>query len=131
MIRRLPRSTRTDTLFPYTTLFRSGNAEIKAATGCCVTGPAAESVKIPTLDRLVKEGDTVMLGEHAAHVIEVPSHTSVHIASHMPAEPLFFIRFPLFPLSFFPLFVCPSYLMFFFIPLLFFLFSSFSLFFFL
>src|SRR3546814_16266636 len=27
MIRRPPRSTRTDTLFPYTTLFRSGHAE--------------------------------------------------------------------------------------------------------
>src|SRR3546814_5137407 len=27
MIRRLPRSTRTDTLFPYTTLFRSGRPE--------------------------------------------------------------------------------------------------------
>src|SRR3546814_13103331 len=27
MIRRPPRSTRTDTLFPYTTLFRSGDAE--------------------------------------------------------------------------------------------------------
>src|SRR3546814_1778644 len=27
MIRRPPRSTRTDTLFPYTTLFRSGNAD--------------------------------------------------------------------------------------------------------
>src|SRR3546814_13944145 len=28
MIRRPPRSTRTDTLFPYTTLFRSGDLEI-------------------------------------------------------------------------------------------------------
>src|SRR3546814_10961747 len=28
MIRRQPRSTRTDTLFPYTTLFRSGHAEV-------------------------------------------------------------------------------------------------------
>src|SRR3546814_5098984 len=28
MIRRTPRSTRTDTLFPYTTLFRSGHAEL-------------------------------------------------------------------------------------------------------
>src|SRR3546814_17282885 len=28
MIRRPPRSTRTDTLFPYTTLFRSGQADI-------------------------------------------------------------------------------------------------------
>src|SRR3546814_8767901 len=30
MIRRPPRSTRTDTLFPYTTLFRSGNAATHA-----------------------------------------------------------------------------------------------------
>src|SRR3546814_3679094 len=31
MIRRPPRSTRTDTLFPYTTLFRSVQPQIKAA----------------------------------------------------------------------------------------------------
>src|SRR3546814_7469672 len=30
MIRRPPRSTRTDTLFPYTTLFRSAHGEVKA-----------------------------------------------------------------------------------------------------
>src|SRR3546814_2274173 len=34
MIRRPPRSTRTDTLFPYTTLFRSG-ATPTAASRCC------------------------------------------------------------------------------------------------
>src|SRR3546814_4888208 len=33
MIRRPPRSTRTDTLFPYTTLFRSERAVLSAATG--------------------------------------------------------------------------------------------------
>src|SRR3546814_10411468 len=34
MIRRPPRSTRTDTLFPYTTLFRSaGSGSVKAASG--------------------------------------------------------------------------------------------------
>ncbi|HEY9580667.1 MAG TPA: hydroxyacylglutathione hydrolase [Rhizorhapis sp.] len=76
-----------------------GNAEIKAATGCCVTGPAAEAAKIPTLDRLVKEGDTVMLGEHAAHVIEVPAHTAGHIAYHMPDEPLIFIGDTLFAMG--------------------------------
>ena len=27
-----------------------GNAEIKAATGCTITGPAAEAERIPTLD---------------------------------------------------------------------------------
>src|SRR3546814_15910081 len=31
MIRRPPRSTRTDTLFPYTTLFRSATTEVQAA----------------------------------------------------------------------------------------------------
>src|SRR3546814_3496522 len=31
MIRRPPRSTRTDTLFPYTTLFRSSDRHLKAA----------------------------------------------------------------------------------------------------
>src|SRR3546814_1021604 len=33
MIRRPPRSTRTDTLFPYTTLFRSGELRIDDSTG--------------------------------------------------------------------------------------------------
>src|SRR3546814_9674338 len=32
MIRRPPRSTRTDTLFPYTTLFRSGSREVEAVS---------------------------------------------------------------------------------------------------
>src|SRR3546814_6329585 len=33
MIRRPPRSTRTDTLFPYTTLFRSGRTDRSIGTG--------------------------------------------------------------------------------------------------
>src|SRR3546814_18653358 len=37
MIRRPPRSTRTDTLFPYTTLFRSWAATIQGETGPAVT----------------------------------------------------------------------------------------------
>src|SRR3546814_2654910 len=35
MIRRPPRSTRTDTLFPYTTLFRSPGGASTCAAGCC------------------------------------------------------------------------------------------------
>src|SRR3546814_4739708 len=34
MIRRPPRSTRTDTLFPYTTLFRSSRAPLRRPTPC-------------------------------------------------------------------------------------------------
>src|SRR3546814_4382483 len=37
MIRRPPRSTRTDTLFPYTTLFRSGLIGNPYSIGCIIT----------------------------------------------------------------------------------------------
>src|SRR3546814_2436631 len=48
MIRRPPRSTRTDTLFPYTTLFRSWELGIRAMqrTGCHDRNPAFQS-RIP------------------------------------------------------------------------------------
>ncbi|MCF8708130.1 hydroxyacylglutathione hydrolase [Rhizorhapis sp. SPR117] len=76
-----------------------GNAQIKAATGCFITGPAAEAAKIETLDRKVSEGDTVMIGEHTAYVLEVPAHTAGHIAYHMPDEPLIFIGDTLFAMG--------------------------------
>src|SRR3546814_2322076 len=41
MIRRPPRSTRTDTLFPYTTLFRSGETQIALGGGVLVIRPPA------------------------------------------------------------------------------------------
>src|SRR3546814_20451608 len=40
MIRRPPRSTRTDTLFPYTTLFRSGARAVREAPRPAAEGPA-------------------------------------------------------------------------------------------
>src|SRR3546814_12948396 len=43
MIRRPPRSTRTDTLFPYTTLFRSHRAEAVARHGVAVEAHPAQS----------------------------------------------------------------------------------------
>src|SRR3546814_2380528 len=42
MIRRPPRSTRTDTLFPYTTLFRSGWSRATSETSPCVVRPAGQ-----------------------------------------------------------------------------------------
>src|SRR3546814_11931108 len=59
MIRRPPRSTRTDTLFPYTTLFRSGSAEhglggVDVARGgdCGIDQARARRIN---LDRLLAE----------------------------------------------------------------------------
>jgi hydroxyacylglutathione hydrolase len=68
-----------------------GNAAIKTATGCLVTGPAAEAARIPTLDRLVGEGDGVALGAVEATVLEVPAHTAGHIAYHLHAEEAVFV----------------------------------------
>src|SRR3546814_3146188 len=39
MIRRPPRSTRTDTLFPYTTLFRSNKARRRSVSACMNDSP--------------------------------------------------------------------------------------------
>lgn len=76
-----------------------GNAAIKEATGCHVTGPEAEQDRIPTLDRMVKEGDTVKLGNVTAEVIDVPAHTAGHIAFHIPSEKMVFVGDTLFAMG--------------------------------
>jgi len=76
-----------------------GNAEIKAATGCSITGPAAEAARIPTLDRQVKEGDRVRLGALEAGVLEVPAHTAGHIAYHFASEHVIFVGDTLFAMG--------------------------------
>ena len=55
-----------------------GNLAIKDATGARISGPEAEN--IPGRDVALKEGDELRLGKHVARVIEVPGHTSGHIA---------------------------------------------------
>lgn len=76
-----------------------GNAAIKAATNCKVTGPQAEEARIPTLDYKVREGDTVRLGEIEAQVIDVPAHTAGHIAFHLPSESVAFVGDTLFAMG--------------------------------
>jgi len=76
-----------------------GNAAIKAATGCTVTGPAAEAQRIPTLDRQVGEGDRVTLGNLEAEVLDVPAHTAGHIAYHLPGEAVIFVGDTLFAMG--------------------------------
>jgi hydroxyacylglutathione hydrolase len=76
-----------------------GNAEIKAATGCVITGPEAEAARIPTLDVLVAEGDVVSLGAVTAKVIDVPAHTAGHIAFHFPSDQAAFVGDTLFSMG--------------------------------
>jgi hydroxyacylglutathione hydrolase len=76
-----------------------GNAAIKAATGCTITGPAAEAERIPTLDVMVEGGDVVTFGELEAHVIDVPAHTAGHIAFHFASEKVIFVGDTLFAMG--------------------------------
>lgn len=76
-----------------------GNEAIKAATGCMITGPEAEQARIPTLDVMVKEGDTATLGPLVADVIDVPAHTAGHIAYHLPSEQAAFVGDTLFAMG--------------------------------
>lgn len=76
-----------------------GNAEIKAATGCQVVGPA-EVERIGTApDRVVDEGDVVMLGETRFDVINTGGHTLGHITFHDAADQVAFVGDTLFALG--------------------------------
>lgn len=76
-----------------------GNAEIKAATGCMITGPAGEGDRIPGRDRAVSEGDEVRIGESVARVIDVPGHTAGHNAYHFAADHVLFCGDTLFAMG--------------------------------
>jgi hydroxyacylglutathione hydrolase len=56
-----------------------GNERLKEVTGCEIVGPA-EVTRIAPLDRTVKGGDAVKLGETELKVIDTPGHTLGHIA---------------------------------------------------
>ena len=76
-----------------------GNKAIKAATGCAITAPAGDAKKIAGVDRAVDQGDAVMLGAHAAQVINVGGHTMGHIAYHLPEAHIAFVGDALFALG--------------------------------
>ena len=76
-----------------------GNAAIKAATGCIITGPAAEAERIPTLDIQVRGGEVLSFGVTTAKVIDVPAHTAGHIAFHFADETLAFVGDTLFAMG--------------------------------
>ena len=76
-----------------------GNAAIKAATACVITGPA-EVEKLGTApDRVVNHGDTLSIGAFTAAVIDVSGHTNGHIAYHLPAAGIAFVGDAVFALG--------------------------------
>jgi len=75
-----------------------GNAEIVKATGAVVVGPA-EVTKLTPIDREVKGGDVVMLGQTRFEVIETGGHTLGHIAYYDAADRIAFVGDTLFALG--------------------------------
>jgi hydroxyacylglutathione hydrolase len=64
-----------------------------------VIGPAKEAAKIGGLDLAVGEGDGVMTGTLEARVIEVPGHTSGHVAYWFESEDILFAGDTLFAMG--------------------------------
>lgn len=76
-----------------------GTAELVAATGAKVVGPAADRGRIPELDVAVAEGDVVPFGSVRAAVIETPGHTSGHVSFWFEAARALFCGDTLFALG--------------------------------
>src|SRR3546814_3333436 len=82
MIRRPPRSTRTDTLFPYTTLFRSGidvmagKVPVAVPIACPVVGGTVRSVDDARARAFPGVRQIVVLDDLVAVVARSEEHTS-------------------------------------------------------
>jgi len=63
-----------------------GNLALKQAFAVPVVGAAKDAARIPGIDIGLKEGETFSLGSHVARVLEIPAHTSQHIAFWFDAD---------------------------------------------
>jgi hydroxyacylglutathione hydrolase len=76
-----------------------GNLELKQAYGCEIIGCANDAERIAGIDTKVAEGDTIQFGSKTCKVIEVPGHTSGHIAFHFADDHALFCGDTLFALG--------------------------------
>ena len=76
-----------------------GNAEIIAKTGAKVTGPSEVTKVAPAPDAIVGEGDTAMLGNAEARVLDVGGHTLGHIAYVFDDDRIAFVGDTLFAMG--------------------------------
>jgi hydroxyacylglutathione hydrolase len=76
-----------------------GNLALKRRTNCTIVGPRSDAERIPGIDVLVGEGDTVMLGTHRAEVFDTPGHTRGHIVYYFPGDGVAFVGDTLFAMG--------------------------------
>ena len=60
------------------------NLELKEKTGCLILASEADHSRIPGIDKGLKQGDEIKLGNQVVKVIETPGHTLGHIVYHFP-----------------------------------------------
>ncbi len=75
------------------------NLPLKAAFGCTIAGPAAESDRIPGIDARVKGGDSFLFGDIEVRVIDTPGHTLGHICYWLPGPGIAFTADTLFAMG--------------------------------
>ena len=76
-----------------------GNEALKAQWNATVVGAANDTQRIPGIDQKVVEGDVLELGTLRAQVLEVPGHTSGHIAFYFADDHVAFVGDTLFALG--------------------------------
>src|SRR3546814_10715076 len=79
MIRRPPRSTRTDTLFPYTTLFRSATASYAASRATASVSPSPVTPRIRRSEEHTSELQSLMRISYAVFCLKKKTKRSEHI----------------------------------------------------
>ena len=75
-----------------------GNLELKEKYHCTVIGNIKDSARIPGFDIGVKDGETFMLGETQAQIIDVSAHTQGHILWYFAKDKIVFTGDTLFNL---------------------------------
>jgi hydroxyacylglutathione hydrolase len=76
-----------------------GNEELKERWSCTVVGADNDAARIPGIDVRVADGETYEFGSVHADVLEVPGHTSGHIAYYFAADGVAFVGDTLFALG--------------------------------
>lgn len=72
---------------------------LKSRLHCRVVGPQKAASEVPGLDAVVREGDTIKVGELSAHVWETPGHCRDHVSFWFAADRALFAGDTLFTLG--------------------------------
>ncbi len=76
-----------------------GNEELKQQWGAQVVGAANDAARIPGIDVRVSDGEHFLFGSASAQVLEVPGHTTGHIAYYFADSGIAFVGDTLFALG--------------------------------